>query len=172
MSAMGKGARLSTTGLPKSFYAEVHSPNSARQSRTRLGLGHSKLAGAAGVASCLMSRSTPFASRPSCVNKDPSLVPRPGRYLGNGCGRGGLVRAYRLSRARSRFNTSQPGYWDAGRRSTPATLRAEVGAAPADDGRAPPSPGKQRKLLRRDREKRQPGSSSVTSWQWIRAKRP
>jgi uncharacterized protein len=29
---MGKGARLSTTGLPKSFYAEVHSPNSARRS--------------------------------------------------------------------------------------------------------------------------------------------
>jgi hypothetical protein len=27
---MGKGASLITTGLQKSFYAEVHSPNSAR----------------------------------------------------------------------------------------------------------------------------------------------
>jgi hypothetical protein len=28
---MGKGAHLSTTGLLKSFYAGVHSPNSARR---------------------------------------------------------------------------------------------------------------------------------------------
>lgn len=30
VAGKGTGASLSTTGLPKSFYAEVHSPNSAR----------------------------------------------------------------------------------------------------------------------------------------------